>query len=224
MSYPRAYSQSKVYSRSNSITSLNSTAVPLPSPTATSPQYDSPPLSNSMIRKRTLQEMSTPQSPFTFDNAQSSSSSSPMSSLPSFEFDTVNQIGTSSPFSTATLDSSPMVLSRSTSSDSSYDSNKVKADSDEEETPSTLSKAPEMKRRRTIDTDLLTPLKIDRRGNGKDGQDVWPADVETAFHDGKLLVVFFFLLFKCLVESHSNFRLQFSVRDYTETWKKESDG
>lgn len=66
---------------------------------------------------------------------------------------------------------------------------------------------PEMKRRRTI-PDILalrTPVRgnsfgagrgvdgsgmvvngmdVDRRGNGKDGQDVWPEDVEDAFHNG----------------------------------------
>lgn len=196
MSYIRQqqYSQSEPYSRSTSSTPSNAINQ-VPSPTATSPFYESPITSTSMIRKRTLQEMtairpqSIPTTTYTFD----STSSSPMSSLPSFEFDHLNNSGnTSSPF---TNQSSPMTLCHSNSSISSIGSHHqlqqqqlqqsqriIKSNSDEES--NLTNRAPEMKRRKTIDVTLLTPTKSDRRGNGKDGQDVWPTEVENSFHAG----------------------------------------
>lgn len=59
-----------------------------------------------------------------------------------------------------------------------------------------------MKRRKTAPEAVVVPsspwsggegeednkvlLRIEKRGNGKDGQDVWPVEVESAFHTGKL--------------------------------------
>ncbi|KAL8292878.1 hypothetical protein RQP46_000572 [Phenoliferia psychrophenolica] len=146
-----------------------------------------------MVRKRTLQDMAYP-----LDDAgsTSSTSTSPHSLIPSFEFDPAHGHGShSSPFSVSTLASSPMSLSFSNSSQGSFASSSGDADYDYElveEHELLEGERPEMKRRRTapdvmdgspphsMREESLSPS--DKRGNGKDGQDVWPQDAEDAFH------------------------------------------
>lgn len=162
---------------------------------SSSPLNEGAPGSAGMARKRTLQDMANP-----MDDGMSSTNSSPLSLIPSFEFDPAHALH-SSPYSVTTLASSPMSLTFSNSSQSSYGGSGCgDADYDfdlaDEHDPfeGGAQGRPDMKRRRTAPEmmDGSPPHSMreesqspsDKRGNGKDGQDVWPQDAEDAFHTG----------------------------------------
>lgn len=133
--------------------------------------------------------------------------------IPSFEFDPARSLApSSSPYSISSslASSSPMSpmssLQTSRSSHSAYsdyhngdlDVNSRSLDSEDEDGPEMDDEAdenfvvsePDTKRRRKAGgargQDPSTPVRgDDKRGNGKDGLDVWPAEVEDVFHAGQ---------------------------------------
>ncbi|KAM0753722.1 hypothetical protein T439DRAFT_322614 [Meredithblackwellia eburnea MCA 4105] len=169
----------------------------------------SSPTSAGMVRKRTLNDMANSGAPSppvaTYGIYDNLNSSSPHPIIPSFEFDgVVHPAG----LTVAALASSPMSMSLSNSSQSSFSALSCAGSTttdaefdmiDDEDEENDLLRPrfgndagrPGMKRRRTA-PELLSPStpptrvvereSSDKRGNGKDGQDVWPADVEEAFH------------------------------------------
>lgn len=160
---------------------------------SSSPSLESP-TSTSMARKRTL-EMSTT-TPFHVGyDTMPSIMVNPLPASPhfisSFELDNISVASSSSPYagSVSTLDSSPMAFSNSSQSSFASFGDDCEAEDGED---ATMHARPEMKRRRTAPGLMSTPTRQDggyksseKRGNGKDGQDVWPEDVEQAFHDGE---------------------------------------
>ncbi|GAA5963526.1 hypothetical protein JCM21900_004540 [Sporobolomyces salmonicolor] len=168
-----------------------------------SPPFVDLPASVSMVRKRTFQDMQPSHHSTSTRHIHTASSSSPSS------LDFCNDPHLSSPHaSVSTLASSPM--SRAVSAQSCFSSFTQSFDDDGYATalypapmvfsPSQLSvtsplslhgERPDLKRRKTM-SDVMTspptpskarqPAVVTPRGNGKDGEDVWPADVEEAFH------------------------------------------
>lgn len=111
--------------------------------------------------------------------------------VPAFDFDALSVASSSSPYagSVSTLGSSPMTFSNS--SQSSFTSLGDDGDADSGDDAS-FNPRPGMKRRRTAPSLMSTPTRqeggyvvAEKRGNGKDGQDVWPTDVEDAFYAGE---------------------------------------
>lgn len=133
--------------------------------------------------------------------------------IPSFEFDPARSLApSSSPYSISSslASSSPMSpmssLQTSRSSLSAYSDyhsgdlevNSRSPDSEDEDGPEMDDEAdenfvvpgPDSKRRKKVGAvkgqDPSTPVRgDDKRGNGKDGLDVWPAEVEDVFHAGQ---------------------------------------
>ncbi|KAK4698900.1 transcriptional enhancer factor, partial [Phenoliferia sp. Uapishka_3] len=122
---------------------------------------------------------------YTVDTNHSPVSISPSSIIPSFEFDASHDVTSSSPYSVSTLASSPMSLSFSNSSQSSFTGSCGELDyeldtEEENELLQTRLGRPEMKRRRTAPDVMASPQSstreeslspLDKRGNGKDGLD-----------------------------------------------------
>lgn len=158
---------------------------------SSSPMVESP-TSTSMARKRTLDMSSTGSHTAPKEELSILVNSLPSSPvlIPSFELDGISVASSSSPYagSVSTLASSPMLHSNSSqSSFASIEGSEMESGEDE-----TFLPRPEIKRRRTAPGSMTTPTRAqgivlsEKRGNGKDGQDVWPADVEEAFHGGEL--------------------------------------
>ncbi|KAM0749100.1 TEA-domain-containing protein [Meredithblackwellia eburnea MCA 4105] len=162
----------------------------------------SSPTSSGMVRKRTLNDMASGGAPSssmaTYGIYNSINSSSPPSLVPSFEFAGVPHLDHHF------LTSSPMSMSLSNSPRSSFaalSSSGSITDDEEDDDQNFLrprfgngAGRPNIKRRRTAPEILgvvspsTPPTRVierettEKRGNGKDGQDVWPEDVEEAFH------------------------------------------
>ena len=161
---------------------------------SSSPTVESP-TSTSMARKRTLEMTSTGLKPNYNDDLSFLIRSMPSSPglIPSFEIDDISVASSSSPYagSVSTMASSPMM--QCNSSQTSFASASSVGDSEMDfGEDDTVTSRPEIKRRRTAPGLMTTPTRApgssggDKRGNGKDGQDVWPADVEEAFQGGGL--------------------------------------
>lgn len=155
---------------------------------SSSPATVESPTSTSMARKRTL-EMSA--SFFEQPSIMVDPLDSSPRFVPAFDFDSLSVASSSSPYagSVSTLDSSPMTLSNSSQSSFTSLGDDGDPDSGDE---SSFNPRPGMKRRRTAPSLMSTPTRqeggytvAEKRGNGKDGQDVWPNDVEEAFHVGE---------------------------------------
>jgi hypothetical protein len=148
------------------------------SPHLSSPFNMSTPSSAPMARKRTFQDLDLPASPHTL-----ASSSSPFVGRPN-GFDSPHNAFLSSP---ATVYSSPM--GRSVSAQSTFNSftqtlespPKKEIKTEQISPPKTR---PGMKRRRTIADVSASPASPVPFIDGRNGEDVWPADVEAAFHAG----------------------------------------
>lgn len=162
-----------------------------------SPPNSAGPSSHGMVRKRTLQDLQPPSSPNMQSFPHPGSSSSP-SIQHSFQFDSSPRNAQLS--SPASIYSSPG-MARSASAQATFSpfrqtittSPLGRMCEQDEEVPG--GRRPGMKRRRTIAGDSPTsPVKQDNsvsqqlsytpRCAGKDGEDVWPPDVEEAFHTG----------------------------------------
>ncbi|BGP13975.1 hypothetical protein JCM10213v2_001913 [Rhodosporidiobolus nylandii] len=141
-----------------------------------------------MARKRTFQDLD-PSSPLPNPYTLPSSSSPYVGR--SSDVETGAHGFLSSP---PTVYSSPMGRSASAQSTFCAFTQELVSPYSQKEQASPSKRRPEMKRRRTIAdaTSPTTPMKEPQspineldwstRGNGKDGEDVWPADVEEAFH------------------------------------------
>ncbi|EMS25364.1 TEA domain family member 1/3/4 [Rhodotorula toruloides NP11] len=166
-----------------------------------SPPNSAGPSSHGMVRKRTLQDLQPPSSPNMQSFPHPGSSSSP-SIQHSIQFDSSPRNAQLS--SPASIYSSPG-MARSASAQATFSpfrqtittSPLGRMCEQDEEVPG--GRRPGMKRRRTIAGDSPTsPVKQDNsvsqqlsytpRCAGKDGEDVWPPDVEEAFHTALALL------------------------------------
>ncbi|GAA5888212.1 hypothetical protein JCM6882_000323 [Rhodosporidiobolus microsporus] len=150
--------------------------------------FEPAPTSTAMMRKRTWQDLD-PSTPATAAYSAAASSSSPFLST-SFDSDSAPQNGFLS--SPPTLYSSPM--GRSVSAQSTFSTFTQSLSSPKKADLSPPVPRPGMKRRRTIaETDSpKSPIKVPEspagmlemqyRGGNHNGEDVWPKDVEDAFH------------------------------------------
>ena len=156
----------------------------------------SAPSSHGMMRKRTLQD-AQPQTP-----GMRFPQSSPQSRSPgpqAFQFDSSPRTDNGLLSSPATLYSSPMARSASAQASFSPYSPYGAANTsplgqvDDDFDPHVKPRRPRIKRRRTLaDAGLPTPPGDGKRdggsnprvGFGKDGEDVWPAEINSAFHSG----------------------------------------
>lgn len=165
-----------------------------------SPPTSAGPSSHGMVRKRTLQDLQPPSSPNMQSFPHPGSSSSP-SIQHSFQFDSSPRNAQLS--SPASIYSSPG-MARSASAQATFSPFRQTITTSplgrmcEQDEGVPAGRRPGMKRRRTIAGDSPTsPVKQDQsvsqqlsytpRCAGKDGEDVWPPDVEEAFHTGPYL-------------------------------------
>ncbi|GAA5833293.1 hypothetical protein JCM11251_005196 [Rhodosporidiobolus azoricus] len=147
--------------------------------------FEPAPASTAMIRKRTWQDLD-PSTPATGPAYSTASSSSPFLSRSTGPHSTPQNGFLSSP---PTVYSSPM--GRSVSAQSTFSNLTQNLSSPKKEGVSTPAQRPGMKRRKTIaETDSpKSPIKVPEspadlifRGMTSNGEDVWPKDVEDAFH------------------------------------------
>ena len=157
-----------------------------PSPAAmgvpTSPPLQ-PPASASMVRKRS--------SPSTDHETDQRDPPSPSSSIGSHT--SIPSLAISPSPETSTTSSSPMVRRSSSSRSlcSAFQQAFDTLDSDEEDVEPALDR-PKMKRRKTGSSSSGGSLSSrrgshgkEKKGHGKDGEDVWTPDLEEAYHRGK---------------------------------------
>ncbi|KAI5480946.1 TEA domain family member 1/3/4 [Pseudohyphozyma bogoriensis] len=167
-----------------------------------SPGLDTP-SAGQMARKRTLNDMGS--FPHVYDHHHPIASSSPNPNIPSFEFDPAHPAPDAKYHPHAHLSSSPMMLHRSNNSSRSslshhddYEHDQLDHDDDDDELAPPPYR-PEVKRRRTAPDVMAvpstpvrgykqSPKSVEKRGNGKDGQDVWPPEIEEAFHTALTII------------------------------------
>ncbi|GAA5835463.1 hypothetical protein JCM9279_004548 [Rhodotorula babjevae] len=162
------------------------------------------PASHGMVRKRTLQD-AQPQTPGMRFPQSSPESRSPRTQA--FQFDSSPRTDGGLLSSPATLYSSPMARSASAQASfspySPYGAATLGSlgqldDDDDDLAPEVKPRRPRIKRRRTLaDAGLPTPpgdvkhnvvSSNPRTGFGKDGEDVWPTEINDAFHSALRLL------------------------------------